>query len=329
MEFFLKQLRLFTEFGEIAPITILRVFRLARLARAARLMIQFRTLWLLVSGLRASFTTVMWTFILIFSIGYIFAVLGMELIPLRNEEGLLERELSGDPLRREYQRISSENFGSLYVALLTLLQVLTLDSIAAIYRPLVSNATTTAQSIGNLVYFLLFIFFVSIALMNLVTAVMVEGALQQANADKASARAHEEQRKKNLMPKLRQMFMNLDEDGSGEVSLEEIRSAPDWLRDQLKNVTNTEDIGEIFALLDDDDSGSVQIDEFLEGIFKASKGDVMTKLQLARLVRQMGMLKTYIVDPSSVRPGSAPKSPPTEIASWKRDSEVALLECRS
>eukprot|EP00927_Polykrikos_kofoidii_P027942 TRINITY_DN2446_c0_g1_i2.p1 TRINITY_DN2446_c0_g1~~TRINITY_DN2446_c0_g1_i2.p1 ORF type:complete len:724 (-),score=124.84 TRINITY_DN2446_c0_g1_i2:87-2258(-) len=284
---------------KLGPITILRIFRLARLARAARLMIQFRTLWLLVSGLRASFMTVMWTFVLILSIGFIFAIVGMEVIPLRTASSvrpipiLYEESGEIDDFSTNYQRVALKNFGSMDDALLTLLQILTLDSIAAIYRPLVMESPS---GIGwfNIFYFLGYIFFVSIALMNLVTAVMVEGALQQANADRDSARAHEEQRKRNLMPKLRDMFMTLDEDGSGEVSMQEIENAPKSLTDELKNITHTEDLTEIFALLDDDDSGSVQVDEFLEGIFKASKGDVMTKLQLARLVRQMGMMKNYM-----------------------------------
>lgn len=292
---------------EMGPITILRVFRLARLARAARLMIQFRTLWLLVSGLRASFMTVMWTFLLIAFIGYIFAVLGMETIPLRNEHGSAQRlPLEGDltnvsAIEMEYQSLSLAHFGSIFGAMLTLLQVLTLDSISAIYRPLVMDAPGR-HGLFNIVYFLLFIFFVSISLMNLVTAVMVEGALQQANADKESQRAHDEQRKKSLMPKLREMFMQLDEDGSGEVTIEEIVNAPSWLSDELKAITHTEDLTEIFSLLDDDDSGYVRIDEFLEGIYKASKGDVMAKLQLARLVKQCGQMKAAICPPNSERP---------------------------
>eukprot|EP00927_Polykrikos_kofoidii_P029184 TRINITY_DN25280_c1_g1_i1.p1 TRINITY_DN25280_c1_g1~~TRINITY_DN25280_c1_g1_i1.p1 ORF type:complete len:701 (+),score=105.19 TRINITY_DN25280_c1_g1_i1:97-2103(+) len=284
---------------EVGPITIVRVFRLARLARTARLMIQFRTLWLLVSGLRASCMTVMWTFLLIASIGYIFAVLGMETIPLRDDMGSTKNtpilDERGAILTRvtNYQALSLNHFGSLSDAMLTLLQVLTLDSIAAIYKPLVMDAPT-GMGYFNIIYFLLFIFFVSISLMNLVTAVMVEGSLQQANADKESLRAHEEQRKRLLMPKLRDMFKRLDVDGNGAVSMQEITLGPRWITSELKNLTHTEDLSEIFSLLDDDDSGYVQIDEFLDGIFKASSGDVLAKLQLARLVRQCGQMKAAV-----------------------------------
>eukprot|EP00927_Polykrikos_kofoidii_P018269 TRINITY_DN18436_c0_g1_i2.p1 TRINITY_DN18436_c0_g1~~TRINITY_DN18436_c0_g1_i2.p1 ORF type:complete len:725 (+),score=112.63 TRINITY_DN18436_c0_g1_i2:70-2244(+) len=259
---------------------VLRLFRLARLVRAARLMVQFRTLWLLISGLRASFQTVMWTWVLLLLISYTFAVLGMEVIP--------PRDLSRDTL---FNQVASDKFGGLLRAMLTLLQVLTLDSIAAIYRPLIREGDMGPFVI---VYFVLFILFVSMALMNLVTAVMVEGSMQQAQEDRQAMRALEEKRKKALIPKLREMFEALDEDNSGEVSLDEIEAAPKQLQDELKTITKVDDLTEVFYLLDDDDSGSVMIEEFLEGILKASTGDVMQKLQMARLVKQISKMQAHI-----------------------------------
>merc|ERR1712048_316607 len=128
---------------------------------------------------------------------------------------------------------------------------------------------------------------------NLVTAVMVEGSLKQASEDKEAVKAFEDQRKRKMMPKLRDMFAILDDDGSGEVSWAEIESAPPELKEELRAITKTDDLRSIFELLDDDDSGSVQIDEFLEGILKASNGDVMMKLQMARLVRQIGAVRNH------------------------------------
>ena len=40
--------------------------------------------------------------------------------------------------------------------------------------------------------------------------------------------------------------------------------------EELMQLTRSDDLSEIFQLLDYDDSGSVQIDEFLVGILKAS-----------------------------------------------------------
>lgn len=258
---------------------VLRVFRLARLVRAARLMVQFRTLWLLISGLRASLQTVMWTWVLLLMISYIFAVLGMEVIP--------PRDLSRETV---FGQVASDKFGSLLQAMLTLLQVLTLDSIAAIYRPLIREGKDN-MPVFVIVYFVLFILFVSVALMNLVTAVMVEGSMQQASQDREALRAIEEKRKKALVPKLRSMFEAIDKDKSGDLSLEELEAAPRQMQDELRGITNMDDLSEVFYLLDVDDSGAILIDEFLEGILKASTGDVMQRLQMSRIVRQMTKLQ--------------------------------------
>eukprot|EP00927_Polykrikos_kofoidii_P075065 TRINITY_DN7111_c0_g3_i1.p1 TRINITY_DN7111_c0_g3~~TRINITY_DN7111_c0_g3_i1.p1 ORF type:complete len:610 (-),score=112.19 TRINITY_DN7111_c0_g3_i1:379-2208(-) len=265
----------------INGLSIARFFRLVRLAKAARMSANFRTLWLLLSGLQASMVTMLWTIVLIVGISYGFAIVGMELIPPMTPSG-----------NSEYREVALEKFGSLLRSMLTLVQILTLDDAGDVYRPLI----LANSSVPNLLYFGAFIMIVSITLMNLVTAVMVEGALDQANQDKEAQKEMEVQRQKRLMPRLREMFMLIDEDGSGEVSWEEIKQAPVEMQEELKNMTKADDLYEIFQLLDDDDSGSVMIDEFLDGILKASSGDVMLKLQIRRLMRQVSIVKGNIQD---------------------------------
>eukprot|EP00927_Polykrikos_kofoidii_P075087 TRINITY_DN7113_c0_g2_i1.p1 TRINITY_DN7113_c0_g2~~TRINITY_DN7113_c0_g2_i1.p1 ORF type:complete len:629 (-),score=98.49 TRINITY_DN7113_c0_g2_i1:6-1892(-) len=285
---------------EIAALTVIRIVRIFRLTRAVRLFAHCRTLWLLASGLKCCLSTVLWTFVFIAVASYMFAIIGIETLPLRDKHGLVLEPPILDALGDElgtltnYQRIAVERFGSFPHSMLSLLQVLTHDSIAAFYIPMIMSVPTS-RGVFNLVYFVSFILLVSIFIMNLVTAVMVESALQQAASDRATQRAREIVRKRALLPKLREMFWKLDEDGSGEVSMQEIHDAPQWLCDELKNMVHSEDLEEIFHLLDDDDSGNVQIDEFLQGIFKASQGgDVMQRLQIARLIKQCGYIKAAI-----------------------------------
>merc|ERR550539_2087015 len=148
--------------------------------------------------------------------------------------------------------------------MLTHLQFLTLDGIGHIYRPLISNRPELS------IYFVSFIMLVSIALMNLVTAIMVESSLRQAKEDQVAHKAWEAAKKKQLMPKLRRMFHEMDEDQSGELDLTELRGASDEIKAQLQRICNMEDVEEIFKVLDYDESGAVDIDEFFEGMLKAT-----------------------------------------------------------
>merc|ERR1712187_32953 len=95
------------------------------------------------------------------------------------------------------------------------------------------------------------------------------------------------------MPKFKYMFETLDVDGSGEISLEEIESAPEELKDDLRKIVKADDLGEIFRLMDDDDSNSVNIDEFLDVLFKASQCDIIHKLQMRRLVQQSNVILKF------------------------------------
>merc|ERR1719461_491792 len=100
---------------------------------------------------------------------------------------------------------------------MTHLQFLTLDDIGKIFRPLIRQRPELS------LYFVAFIMLVSIALMNLVTAIMVESSLRQAKEDQVAHKAWENSKKKALMPKLRNMFQEMDKDGSGELDISELR----------------------------------------------------------------------------------------------------------
>merc|ERR1719375_902636 len=111
----------------MAPLMVLRVLRLFRLARAVRLLVQFKTLWMLVRGLLSSAGTIFYTFSLITLILYIFACLGIELI-------------SKNPLRetdKTFDELAEEFFPNLWTTMLTLVAFVNLDSVGAIYAPMI------------------------------------------------------------------------------------------------------------------------------------------------------------------------------------------------
>lgn len=252
----------------LKQIMLVRLLRLARLARLVRLIVQFQTLWKLVNGLMSCSNTLFWTFLLMSILSYIGALFGMD---------LCDYDLSLPP-DHPYNVAALEYFRGLDNSVFTLVQLFTFDSIAAIYRPLVQHRPWL------FFYFMAVLLVLSIALMNLVTAIMVEGALAIAEQDKSLRKNQEQAKKKRQMAQLKLMFDELDEDGSGELTLDEINSAPADVMQSLFEIAGTEDIPTLFEMLDYDGGGTLETDEFCEGIFKASTS---TKpLELDRLMKQ-------------------------------------------
>jgi len=253
----------------LKKLMLVRMLRLGRLARALRLMVQFQTLWQLVQGLLHSVPTLLWTFLLVMILIYISAVVGMELIKV--DPNL--------PLDDPYNVAAGDNFGDFMNAIMTLLQIFSFDSIGGIYRPLIKHQPAI------FIYFMIVILLLSIALMNLVTAVMVNSSLDQASEDKEAKKSWEEAKKKKQMEQLKIMFLELDEDGSGELSLDEIEGSPPEAQEQLQEIAGTDNLKELFEMLDYDGGGTVGVDEFCEGVLKATSSAPGT-MELGRLVKQ-------------------------------------------
>jgi hypothetical protein len=253
----------------LSLLMLVRMLRLARLARAVRLLVTFQTLWKLVQGLFSCLYTLFWTLILVLVLFYMFALIGMELIKV-------DMDL---PLNHPYNIAAKDNFRDLLDTMLMLLQLFSWDSIAAVYRPLIMHR-------GPIVffYFVLVLLVMAIALVNLVTALMVESALAMAEEDKDAKKAWEAAKKKKQMEQLKTMFQDLDEDGSGELSMDEIDSAPPDIMDQLVDIAGTEDIQSLFEVLDYDGGGTVGTDEFCEGVFRFKTSD--KPMELGKLTKQ-------------------------------------------
>merc|ERR1719409_2479160 len=86
--------------------------------------------------------------------------------------------------------------------------------------------------------------------MNLVMAIMVETSMAQSSADKEAKAAWELATRKKAIPQLREMFSDLDADGSGELEVEEIINAPPAIQKRLWEVTGMQDVTELYKLLE-------------------------------------------------------------------------------
>merc|ERR1719487_1490582 len=255
---------------------VLRIFRLAKIVRTVRLLSQFRALWMLVCGLLSSAGTMIYILVLLIIIIYVFACMGVEIFT-KNVK------LREDPTFNHYVETY---WTDLPVSMLTLIQFVNLDGIGAIYTPMVRSEPWAG------LFFISFMLIVSICLMNLVTAVIVEGSFEQAKSDQIFAKKERQRAMSKLLPVVREIFAQLDKDGSGQVTLEEFAEADETVRLALEKVCQTDDLVELFEMLDVDGSGSVEIEEFAEQL--ANFGTTDQPFINVRLMKQMELSRREI-----------------------------------
>lgn len=248
------------ETGEWSSFLTLRTLRLLRLARTARIITRMHELWMLVQMVTSCASTMVYTLLLLITVLYLFSLLFVEVITNHP----MARNEASDP---HFYDVANEHFGNLFVTMMTLVQFVTLDSMANVYKPLVKVDPGLAVYFGGLVLV------ISIVLMNLITAVIVNSALEQASSNKEIQRIQENKRRKKTIDELRGMFSRLDEDGSGTITLAEIMEATEEDQMLLKKFLTLESPLEIFRMLDIDNSGQLNIDEFCEGVIQAVTSD--------------------------------------------------------
>eukprot|EP00932_Pfiesteria_piscicida_P019719 SRR837773.6546.p1 GENE.SRR837773.6546~~SRR837773.6546.p1 ORF type:complete len:414 (+),score=130.11 SRR837773.6546:183-1244(+) len=262
-------------------ILIVRVLRLLRLVRALRMLEQFRSLWRLVQGLLMSARTMLSTVLLLVFTVYVFACVGVELIT--KDKSLVENDETGP--------IIATNFGSIPRLMLTLVQFATMDSIAAIYSPLIY------RNPWLIVYFVPILLLVSVTVMNLITAVLVEDAISSARMDAEMEQAYLRKRLKSLIPEIRQVFVQLDVSQDGFVGLGELAERMAELQDrkiaipkEVAKILDPEkvtDLEAIFDYLDFDGSRTIDEDEFVEGVCQLAFTHVpLETTQMLQMLKQ-------------------------------------------
>jgi len=238
---------------------LIRMFRLFRLIRALRMVRLFNQMWNLVYGLMTSLNVMISTFGLLAVSLYGFACVGVDLIT--NDTELANHSLTSE--------IVDYHFGNLFRTMLTLVQFVTMDSIAAVYVPICYVKP------GLIIYFVLILLVISISLMNIITAALVEGVLANASQNKLSEQREMKSKLKKLLPTIAEVFQQIDQDSSGMITLEEARNVRlSQLPRELTDKVSVETMTDLFDVLDTDSSGELSQEEFVQGLLNISLLDV-------------------------------------------------------
>jgi len=272
----------------ISQVLVLRILRLLRLVRALRLLEQFQELWKLANGLLCSLRTVLSACILILMTVYMFACLGIELIA-RNTY------LQEDPVTAE---LIQAHFRSLPMAMLTLCQFASADSIALVYTPLVERVWYLG------LYFSAVWLVVTVCLMNLITAVIVDKAISQGGMDREMEAHLLRKKMRAYAPCINAVFADMDKCRDGQLHLSEVRNGLEHIEQripdlpvELQRVFGSDQLIDLFEFLDTDGSGAIDEREFLDGVTHLVLQSVpIEATQTLHLLRTQSKMLNMIID---------------------------------
>merc|ERR1719247_2985888 len=120
------------------------------------------------------------------------------------------------PLQPGRESVIEQKFSSVLSAMFTLFQVMTLDDWGEIYMELVDLGYRNTW-----IFFVAFIFFTNLLLLNLMTGVVVENVLEVSRQDEDEQRERAEAEKERVLLRLKQFFDTADVDTDGHMTEKE------------------------------------------------------------------------------------------------------------
>lgn len=244
--------------SEITLLRVLRVMRVVRVLRVIRVMRFFRELRMMIWSIMGSLKSLMWVMVVLMLLFYVFAILVTQGV----SAFLIENNYWKEP---GHQFLVSA-FGTLDQSIVSLFMAMSGGQDWSLYYK-----ALVPLPIQYRFLFLGFIAFSIFAVVNIVTGVFVQSALESSNQDREVVVHEELQNKKKYCEAMRQFFEEIDMDGSGTIGYKEFTGKLDDERviayfNALK--LDVSDADMLFKLIDFDQSGEIGIDEFLVGCYK-------------------------------------------------------------
>jgi len=248
--------------GERPPdFSFARMLRLIRFTRVLRLLRAVRfseSLRLMIFAILASIGSLFWIWIVLFFMIYFWAVFFLS--------GIIEHYTDDSSAQFVAVDLVRVHFGSLLQAVLSLFMCITggrdwFDVVEPLWE--ISPWYTLAFSV--------YIFFMTLGVLNVVVGSFVDNAQQVSRNDREMVVKNEIKQEREYMARVRDIFSEADKDADGSLSWEEFE---DYLQDDrvaayLGSLGLDSSIAKtLFVLLDVDDTNSVGIDEFVGGCLR-------------------------------------------------------------
>lgn len=249
----------------------LKLLRLVRLLRLMRVMRMLRELYVIIHGLLNTLKAVFWASVLMFILLAILSVLAVEFL-----HGMSVEIASNTTLFEGCDRCS-ESFSSWQDALVTLFVTLVLGED---WNPLVIGLY---QHKGwPFLAFVIAFLTVTLGVMNLVLAVIVDAAADAREKDVKHKLEMKREEKVKASAKFHELCLAMDENGDGYISMSELLNAFECNEDLRQTLevldVDKDDLDCIFLLMDSDNSGDVSYSEFADLLLRMKSQDSRTIL---------------------------------------------------
>jgi len=239
-----------------------RLFRAVRAIRIVRLLRYIREFRKMVFALASSVQTLGWSVIMIFFMLYTYGIWFTSSVSdlLHDAEASGAHVPSKDTLK--------QHFGGVVETLYTLFCSISGGRSWYEYMlPLQANSSILVC------LFLSFIILAIFGVLNIVTSVFVDCAMQSTQKYRELMVQEKLRDKEMYVQHIEQIFKQIDEDCSGSIGFEEIESFLNDKRLELQEYfealdVNASDARSLFQLLDEDGSGSINMKEFCEGCMR-------------------------------------------------------------
>lgn len=234
--------------SKVQTVETVKVMRVLRCVRIVRMLTMFEELWLIVQSFFLSLKPLVWTCVFIIIIIFIFGNFAAQLI------GQSE-DFEDVPRARQFRTVLP--------SMMALFQIMTLDEWYLMCAPLFEAQAWTY------VFFLVYIGVASLALMNLVTAVVVETSVRRTQNDQEYKQQIFESDVHQDCLKIREFVRGIDRDKAGVITRRQFLKA--GVRSKIVvHVTRMLQMRpeEMFDIIDEDARGEVSTHELMHAVKK-------------------------------------------------------------
>jgi len=289
-------------------VKMLKTLRIIRVFRVFRFFRQLTQLALMITD---SIRSLIWALVLLAIIIYVFAIfltanVSSWLLPFLGNPGADWQEVAAGH-EDAHIRVLESAYGSLPQTIYTLvLAVLGGRSWHEVCTPLMQVGWFPVSLL------LVYVAFVVLAVLNVVTGVFVDNAFRCAEKQRSLAIQKEMERQEQFVQQIRDFFRAMDQDDSGDVT-------PEELAEMLKDPTlsayfrvlgfEIDDAARFINLLDKDKDGAISMEEFLRGCLQYR--GVATAVDMHQCLRLVRQTQRALLDLRSSFDGkpSSPRSP--------------------